>query len=207
MSDDGSVEIAKSCPIVELREVGYPYFIDSPSATGFANIVFIEFRGEADWVLMPTTDELLYCKTGMREALQDYYDRGVTLPDVTGFNMFHDELPNTDKQLWEVYKLGVPDLAFNKPIVFNPELTMNFFYGLHGAAVLGNVVRDNTHEIKLLHYRYWGHEDMIELHKRLWSRCTRINKEANFGGYKPNDDGFYSAVWWENEKLKRTEVI
>ena len=208
MSDDGTQEIAQSCPVVEFRQVGKPYVIDIFEGTKWANEAYKEFRGVADWVLLPTTDEFLYAKEGMRNVLQDYLDKGVTYPEVTGYNMFHDEPPDTDKQLWEVYKFGVPHTMFNKRIVFSPELTeMNYCHGLHWAGPTGNVVSSNEHEIKLLHYRYWGYADLVELHLKLWEASSQFNKDGGFGGYNPKGDGFHTIPWWEEEKAKRTEVI
>lgn len=207
MSTDNSLDIVKDDPRIEVRQTGKPYVIDTPTATEFNNTLYQEARGIADWVMMPTIDEFLYCKEGMREALQDYKDRGVTLPDVVGYNMFHDELPKTNGQLWEKYKLGVPHSMFNKPIIFNPELTMNLWHGSHGCSPTGNVVTDHTHDIKLLHYRYWGHKDLVETNELMWEKCSQLNKDAGFGGYNPTNHDFLGVTWWEEEKKKRTEVI
>ena len=210
MSDDNSVEIAKADPLVDLRQTGKPLEVDILTTTAWINEVYKEARGQADWVMLPDGDEFFYCETGMRNALQDYMERGVTLPFVTGYNMFHDELPNTDGQLWEKYKQGVPHIMLNKPTVFNPELEMNFGHGQHGAHPTGNVVRDDTHKIKLLHYRYWGYDDLVDIHVKLWGRSSTRNKAGGHGGYNPkckDKDVYNSIPWWEEEKSKRAIVI
>lgn len=206
-STDRTLEIAKACPIVEIREQKEEFLLDTIKDMGKADAMYKEMRGQTDWVIYPTIDEFIYCATGMREALQDYFDKGITLPDITGFNMFHDELPNTEGQLWEKYKLGVWHPAFNKPIVFRPEIEMNFKPGLHGCDPTGNVVRSNEHNLKLLHYRYWGLAQLKQLHIQRWAKCSDTNKSAGFGNYNPEGHGFVSIEWWEETKKMRTEVI
>ena len=86
-STDGSIEILKANPKVELRHHNriYP---DSHimSQMELLNTIWKESRGSADWVIMVDIDEHLFVPDiPMQEVLERYKAQGVTLVPALGY--------------------------------------------------------------------------------------------------------------------------
>lgn len=141
-----------------------------------------------DWILVVDADEFLYHPTGLRNKLESFKNRGVTIPSVQGFNMISDEYPKyiKGKYLVDMIRSGFWSKEQCKNLVFDVKQIkdMNYEPGCHYFNPKGNVVCDDElfcDQIKIMHYKYIGYHHFlnreIEKHKHL----SEHNKKNKFG--------------------------
>ena len=82
-SDDGTREIIESHPLAELKDYPLDTGIDDQDLIEFAESIYPEARGQADWVIWVDADEIIY-HPELANKLQEYLDRGVKVPMIGG---------------------------------------------------------------------------------------------------------------------------
>src|SRR5690606_27797257 len=102
-SDDGSLELLKNHPRVEIRE--FPKLENESfvlTAQKMHNDSWKESRGKADWVIMTAIDEFLIPTDNAKKNLTEYLincrKKGVTAIPALGYQMISDEFPTTNQQ-------------------------------------------------------------------------------------------------------------
>jgi len=127
------------------------------------NSAWKESTGKADWVIVSDMDELVY-----HPDLTNYFIRckemGITIPKVTGFNMFSTEYPKVGIPITNQIKRGSYSKNFSKQIIFDPNkiVDINYSPGAHAIEPDGDVKVDQNNTLKLLHYKYIGPFERIE---------------------------------------------
>jgi hypothetical protein len=182
-STDDSVQILKEHPKVELRKFEYhtPGNIFD-SLRVMENKVWKESKGEADWVIMVDVDEHLFVPgVPMREFLENYASKGITLVPALGYQMLSEDFPERDEHLCFTRTRGAPYTQMNKMTLFNPNAIdeINTGVGRHRAKPVGRLKFAKCDELLLLHYKYLGFENTVKRHKILYARNNEVR--SRFG--------------------------
>jgi glycosyltransferase involved in cell wall biosynthesis len=208
-SDDGTREMIAGCRKAELRNWAGIDALADDELWEFSNTQWKEARGHADWVAWIDADEILY-HPRILEVLQNYSDKGVTVPMIDGYTMVSGHEPTSDGQIYDEIKTGFRDAVWGKRVLFNPEVAMQFNPGRHSINVDGfSPVSSLTADIKLLHYRALGLDYLKARHARNWARVPERCRQRNYGvNCEPLHDGHHGVRWFE-EMMGRTwpEVI
>lgn len=190
-SDDGGPDLARTAG-AEVRP--YPGAgLDDNEFVDFAARAYPEARGQADWVLWVDADEFIYHRD-LRWQLRQYRAAGVTLPLVAGYAMFANAFPTTAGQIYDEVHTGTRYTAYDKPVVFCPELELRWIPGKHVLEDPGEGVRSATAELKLLHFRHLGERYFSDRNARNYARMTARNVERNHG-YQTYPENQATAGW------------
>jgi glycosyltransferase involved in cell wall biosynthesis len=186
-STDGSLEILKAHPRVELRKFKriFPEAF-SKSNQQIENSVWKESRGRADWVVFIDTDEHLFVPgIQMGDFLEQKRQEGVTILPSLGYQMVSEEFPKEDEQLCYTRTWGTPFRPMSKMSIFNPEAVSesNCATGRHTANPTGNLRYSKRDELLLLHYKYLGFEDTWERMSSLYNRHSKFTKSKTYNLY------------------------
>jgi len=192
-SDDGSVELLKSHPKVELRrfERTHPDFFGL-SLKEFHNHVWKESRGKADWVVITALDEHLYYPHGcVKNYLTHCKHQNITLIPAIGFQMVSETFPSAGLNLCQSLTKGAPFPTWNKLGIFNPNAIDETHYsaGRHRAKPEGRLKLPKRDELRLLHYKYLDFDRTFQRYK---SRASGLGKQAPRG----------MRYFWSREKLQ-----
>ena len=135
MSTDSSDEIYKKYPKVTVLKWNSNNQIDENNYLKIKNEEYKKYSRDADWVIVCDCDEFLYHES-LLNKLKEYYDKGVTIPYVVGYEMISETFPNYDGELiTEKIKIGygeAPELS--KHVVFNPKIDIRYSTGAHSAS-------------------------------------------------------------------------
>jgi hypothetical protein len=195
-SIDGTRDIIKACPKAELRDWPGEHGLVDDQFLEFANEVWKEARGHADYVVFVDADEFLY-HPNITELLSRYLAEGVEMPQILGFTMVSKVFPTTTGQIYEEVRTGFPDDVWNKPAIFRKA--MWWTVGRHGPDYAQFQPRASaTPEIKLLHYRALGMEYVRWRHGRNWARVPERCRQMNLGtNTAPGYVGHHGLAWFE----------
>jgi hypothetical protein len=181
-STDGSREIVRDCAFAEVA----PY----PFATGLDDRVLqdalhqsIEARSaEADWVITPDIDELLYVSEDfyhppLREMLALALAEGVVAVTSTAYFMVADAPPKDEgQQLYESVRLGARPrrtsrrYGYDKTLIFRPGVGIRLGAGRH-KTFLPDDVKAVDLGVKLLHFSHIG---LAYIEAKLQRNCSRM---------------------------------
>ena len=194
-STDGSIEILRSHPKVELRRWHrkYPdsYLL---SQADWMNSIWKESRGNSDWAVIVDIDEHLYTpKSPMQDLLEHYKSHGITLAPALGYQMLSEEFPNADEHLIKTRTRGTPWANMCKLSIFNPDAIVetNFSLGRHSAKPVGNLKYPRHDEHYLFHYKYLGLDRTLE----------KLNLQStNLGKY---DSNIMNNYGWSRKDLEK----
>jgi len=158
-SRDGSPELLRAHPKVELRPMPEPTDPDSYVVSGLALLeqCWKESQGAADWVIVTDIDEHLH-HSNLKDYLAACQSQGVTIVPALGYQMLSERFPEEDRLLSATLTMGAPDPRYCKLNIFSPNAisAVNFIVGRHSAAPQGIVVAPARDELLLLHYKYLG---------------------------------------------------
>lgn len=183
MSDDNSDEIYKRYPKVEVIKW------DSNNEINEINYINLKTQSykdrsrnqNVDWVIVCDCDEFLY-HPNLIELLEEYKNKGTTVPKVCGHDMVSEIFPEYDGKLL-VDKVKVGSERYQpmcKNIIFNPDLDVNYGIGAHSFNC-PNAVFSDEEDLKLLHYKFLGKDYVKKLYIDRAKRLSSFNKENKFG--------------------------
>jgi glycosyltransferase involved in cell wall biosynthesis len=183
--------------------------IDDEGFVAFAQERYPAARGLAAWVVWVDADEFLHHPAGVGTRLDALRAQGVTRPVVQGYQMVAEAPPKGKRPITAQITRGLPAREYSKPCVFDPALDVRWQPGKHSASVTGSDVRDDgTDPLRLLHYRYLGHEWMVARNARNHARCTPANLARRHGAETyPDYQGVYSPAWFAEQVADATEVV
>ncbi len=179
-SEDGSIEYAKKFNNVEVI-IDPSEKLDDGKLMHFRNNEWKKYRNDCDWVVVCDVDEFLYHEN-ILEILKELKKSGVTLPMVEGFEMLSKEIPNNKEFIWNVVQTGKPNPSYyNKNLIFDPVIEINYLMGCHNCLPSGNVKRSDGFIFKNLHYRMLSHQHIVEKSIKSAARLSDFNKANNYG--------------------------
>jgi len=207
-SNDGTRELLKANPKVLLRDWPHP-------GCGINEDLFLahwqewypKARGKFDWVMIVDPDEFIYAPA-LRGLLEVRVEGKVLRP--RGFNMTGDGLPKDDgRQIWEINPMGVPAPVYSKPVVFRPEIKINWIRGKHDVEHCAEVPVNCG--LKLLHYRYMGATYTAAKNAKNYARCGLDSGDKGAAwscspGYN-GPEKEHSPLWAEAAKAKAVNVL
>jgi glycosyltransferase involved in cell wall biosynthesis len=194
-STDGSIDILRAHPKVELRQferTDAASFV--LSHTRMQEHAWKESREHADWVVITAIDEHLWVRgRAMRGYLQELRSDGVTCVPALGFDMNSETFPPDRGLLVNTVTHGRPRRFFNKLSIFNPVAIQEtrFVEGRHSAQPAGHVVLPATDELMLWHYKHLGFERNAARHA---AQAARL-------GTKDLANGWGHRYTWPRERL------
>lgn len=117
-------------------------------------------RNNYDWVIAVDVDEFLYHKDGLADALYRCHEQGATVLQPIGYEMVSDAFPSGPAHITAQVRRGVPEALYSKQCCFDPRRITDINYGIgaHHANPEGTVRVVAYQGLKLLHYRFLGHE-------------------------------------------------
>lgn len=172
-STDQSLQLLRAHPKVELRAMPEPSDPDSyvASAVTLFDQCWKESRGRADWVILTDIDEHLY-HPQMADYLAHCARHGVSVVPALGYQMMAEEFPPESCLLAAMCTMGAPYPALSKLSIFSPDKIerTEFAPGRHRAELRGKVVAPARDEVLLLHYKYFGFENMLRRYREYNTR-------------------------------------
>ena len=181
-SNDGSVEILRTHPKVEMRRWQRDPDSFVLSEQDLSNHCWKESRGRADWVIVLDLDEFLF-----HSALLDYLSflksAAVTVVPALGFQMMSEIFPRPEEQLANTRVHGAPWTQMCKCSVFDPDKIeeINFSPGRHRADPIGRVLAPPRDELLNLHYKYLGFDYVVARHRELRGGMGATDQSKNWG--------------------------
>ena len=164
-------------------------------------------RGKADYVIVCDIDEFIY-NTDIHQVLSELKKSRFTIVKPFGYNMYSTEYPTQGKSLTDQVKRGIRVPMFDKCILFNPHaiVEINYKPGAHECHPWGRVKVCRNEDIKLLHYKNMGLEQLIARNRLYASRLSNENKEKGYGAEYLKKEQIIIQEFCENE-LKAAIII
>lgn len=206
-SDDGSTTIIRCCPIATLKQWPYPTGLNDDRMMHLWQTAMADAKRDGvDWIAMPDIDEILYSKRGLRQTCLDADQLGYQVIASEGWNMTGDGLPKDDgaSQITELLQTGVRAPVYAKSIIVNPRANVNWNRGRHALENCSPRVSP-VPMVKLLHYRYLGHDYTARRNARNYERVG-ADKGCAWSN-APDYHGEHSARWAEGAKALALNAI
>lgn len=166
-------------------------------------------RGKADFVIVCDIDEFIYHKD-INQAITLLKDGRYSIVKPYGYNMYSTDYPIYDSPqlLTDKVKRGVRVPMFDKCILFDPHaiVEINYKPGAHECHPWGRVKRYQNDDIKLLHYKNIGIEQLLERNRSYAARLSKENIEKNYGTEYLKKEQLITQEFNDNEQ-KATEII
>jgi len=145
------------------------------------NTVWKKSRGKADWVIVVDMDEFLYHDDIKKFLSNNLYKSSIFYTE--GFDMVTESFPPLGRKITDTIKKGVANKWLNKKILFDPHriVEINYEVGAHEADPEGIIVFDKPVLLKLLHYKYLGHDYVLDRIYEYRKRLSKTNLENNYG--------------------------
>ena len=207
-SKDGTRAFLESKPNVTIIRDNYPK-LDERVLILMKNVTWMKYSNPSncDWVFLLDTDEILY-NPDLLGLLKKYDEEGVNFPQVKGYQMFNEEFPTEDKQIWELIKKGIEYHPYNKQVVLKPNIAPNYSYGCHFSSPTGPEIKTSENiDIKLLHYKIFG-EAYVQERMDLQKTLSAFNIAVDCGTYSLDPNSRWNPKT-ELEKIRKEakEVI
>ena len=168
-------------------------------------------RGHFDWVLIPDSDEFIY-SPDMLGTLALAKSVGIQVIKPRGYNLVGDGFPKDDghSQIYELNPMGVEAPVYSKPVIFQPNIRINWNRGKHDLENCDPVVGRET-GMKLLHARYFGADYTRSKNAKNYARCGLLSGDKGAAwSCSPGYDGAdkeHSPMWAEFAKTKAFNVV
>ncbi len=208
-STDGTREILKVHPKVELEDWKGEDGIDETERLAWAYRCKHALKGQCDWLMIVDFDEFIFgpykFDTEVRGVLEDELARGTEVVQTSGFNMCHKDSPDAgvphfksygdETQLWHLIPNGIYAPVYSKPVVVRPSADINWHRGRHQLNEC-DVKLSLKPRLKLLHFRYLSPAYTRERNARNLERC----------GLKSGDKGaaWSCEAWRDSPKQEGT---
>jgi len=217
MSTDNSVAIAQHFPNItvipwESDNIDESLYVHMKSET-YKN--YSRDGGQytteiADWVISCDMDEVLYHYDILR-ALRLYDEKGVTVPQITGFDIAGENEVKCNIPILEQYNLAVRAKGFDKRIVFKPDFNITYNQGCHprgsGFECMKNTYGykySNSYPLALLHYKHIGSR-LFSTAKKNYSRMSDNADKLAGRGKKSAVGQYYENI--VNKKLVLSPIL
>lgn len=183
-SDDQSERIINTHPNAVLKKFSMGGQINDYVYQEIKNNCWKKSRSKADFVIVCDTDELLY-NNNILNMLMTLKSQRFSIVKPFGYNMYSMDYPNfaPDHPITDQVRRGVREPMFDKCILFDPHaiVEMNYKPGAHECHPWGRVKWYRDEDVKLLHYKNIGLEQLIERNRLYASRLSKENIENNYG--------------------------
>lgn len=208
-SDDSSESIILSQPNAHIKKFSMDGEINDYIYQDIKNNCWKQSRGKADYVIVCDTDEFIY-HSDIHQAITQLKCDKYSIVKPYGYNMYSTDYPVYDSQhlLTDQVKRGIRVPMFDKCILFDPHaiVEINYKPGAHECHPWGRVKKYRNEDIKLLHYKNIGLEQLLERNRAYASRLSKENTEKGYGAEYLKKEQLIIQEFTENEQ-KATEII
>lgn len=208
-SDDSSESIILSQPNAHIKKFSMDGEINDYIYQDIKNNCWKQSRGKADYVIVCDTDEFIY-HSDIHQAITQLKCDKYSIVKPYGYNMYSTNYPVYDSQhlLTDQVKRGIRVPMFDKCILFDPHAIVEIKYkpGAHECHPWGRVKKYRNEDIKLLHYKNIGLEQLLERNRAYASRLSKENTEKGYGAEYLKKEQLIIQEFTENEQ-KATEII
>lgn len=170
-STDRTLKIAKTNKKVKLLKYKFTEgFVENEHNECFKKFYKKYSRGVADWVMVVDGDEFIYNKN-LVAILEGQLKWGSKVIKTAGYNIYSETFPTTKGQIYEECNKGLRTHLFDKAVIFNPSINVNFSGGRH-ETFLPKGINQIRARILLLHFRYLS---IVFSIKRLINSTSRFS--------------------------------
>ena len=180
-STDNTSEVIKDYPVEMF--VHKTDKVDDRQLMHFRNEGYKAWRTECDWFIVCDIDEFLY-HPDIHNLLNSYKEQKITLPLVEGFEVLSKRFPVFKPRdfLPNYLRTDTPNPAYyNKHLIFDPVLDINYMLGCHQARPTGPVKLSERAELKNLHHKVLSLEYFHSKANMMRDRLSDWNKEIGAG--------------------------
>lgn len=184
-STDKTRELVVACPKATLLPFNFKNGLQEFDMSSAYTLMYQEHsRGWADWVICVDVDEFVY-RPDILAVLNECKLRGMQVLGSTGYIMVSEQPPNNGGQIYDELKLGIRARGYDKPVAFDPAVTVCYGPGRHTLLAPVDTVR-GTAGLKLLHYCYLSPEYIVNRITRNFSRMLDMDplKRTNDMNYR-----------------------
>lgn len=207
-STDRSHEIINAHPKCELNLDYVSPEADDITFLEIKNELWKQYRYEYDWCIVVDIDEYLYYPSGLTELFTTLDNNLSTVVRPNGFDMYSELSVKETSNMLEEFNRGVPFVNSSKMCAFNIKKleSINYLAGCHKATPLEfdgiPALIFTTPDIKLLHFRYLGLQDVLKKKRMANNRLSARNKQNGYGihNLQPEQDWINRF----NENLKNS---
>jgi len=191
-SNDGSIELLKKHPKVEIRKLerkGNDSYI--LAAQNIHENCWKESINKADWVIITAIDEFLHRPFLYWYLLWCKMKKTTAIPAL-GYQMISNNCPKSNKLIFKQIKSGCAFSKMNKLSIFNPNkiTATNQKPGRHMATPQGEVTYPKRDTLKNLHFKYINFETTFKRNCELNKKLGNTDKENQWG---------HQYAWQKNE--------
>lgn len=210
-STDGTRGMLNSHPKVIVRTWPHESGINEDLFLAHWQEWYPKARGHFDWVMIPDSDEFLY-HPDMIGTLSLAKSVGIQVIKPRGYNLVGDGFPKDDgkSQIYELNPMGVEAPVYSKPVIFQPDIKIDWNRGKHDLENCDPVVGRET-GMKLLHARYFGADYTRSKNAKNYARCGLLSGDKGAAwSCSPGYDGpdkEHSPQWAEFAKTKAVNVM
>lgn len=188
-STDTSPNLIRANKKAELR-IYAPKKIDDKALKNLKNRCWKKSRGKADYVIVCDMDEFLY-HTDIKGMISGLSKGGYTVCRPQGYEMCSEVFPEYQNgaELTDLVKRGVKKEAYSKCVMFDPYKLVNINYreGAHRCNPSGIVRMYEDPELKMLHYKFLGIDNVIERYAVMNSRLSENNIKKGYASHYSYD--------------------
>lgn len=180
-STDATADLIKDYPVEFIVERSEK--LDDRQLMYFRNEAYKSWRTECDWFIVCDIDEFLF-HPSLQERLQYYKEQAITVPFVEGFEMYSKAFPQFKPGAFLPHRLqyGTPKpLYYNKHLIFDPAVDINYTLGCHGANPTGPVKYSDAFELKNFHYKLLSLDYVLAKAKASAQRLSEWNTSTGAG--------------------------
>ncbi len=202
-SDDNSESIIRSHKNADIKKFSMEGGINDYIYQEIKNNCWKCSRGKADWVIVCDIDELVYCGD-IEQMLSALKYEGYSIVKPIGFNMYSEHYPQFSftRPITEIIKTGVRNDMMDKCVLFNPYaiVEINYKPGAHECHPWGRVKKYHSDDVKMLHYKNIGLEQLLERTRSYAVRLSKENIENNYGAEYLKKEQLIIKEFTENEQ-------
>ena len=190
-SDDGTRDVIKSCSKATLLEYPFKSGFSEIEKTLCLSTEYREHSRDAEWVICVDCDEFIY-HPNLRDHLDLRRQQGYNALKTTGYFFLSEEIPDTDGQLFDAMPYTFRKSSWDKEVVFDPKLDVNFTPGGHPPTPFPPGTRMIRKGLALYHCCYLS-KQWIADHLKL--RLQRMIDPKERESFKVNLAHFTQKAW------------
>lgn len=192
-STDNTRQIAQDAPRTTLLDYKYKSpFTEKDHSKAFIE-AYKEHSKDADWVICVDCDEFIYTEDVLGSLVGK---SGILKPE--GYMMISEASPTGDGQIYDEIKTGIRMRQYDKPVIVQPHVELEFGDGRHSVVSDTPIMRA---DMKLLHYKYLGRDYYQKRSEEVYPRTDmpsdEIRKKRLQMGLK----------WYDDHIIIKQEVI